>query len=124
METTDFPGIFARIKKQLLPYSRKMDLRVDKEGNFQLYIVNDIEFAGRLFKEFYFGGIGIKKTMVAFYFFPIYTHPQNFTIPAAIQKNLKGKSCFNFKKIDDAQEKAIGQLLNDGFSFYKKEFGF
>ena len=34
METTDFPGIFARIKKQLLPYGRKMDTRVDKPGVF------------------------------------------------------------------------------------------
>jgi len=120
METTDFPGIFARIRKQLLPYSKKMDLRVDKEGNFHLYIVNDIELAGRMFKEVYFGGIAIKKTMVSFYFFPIYTHPQHFSIPAAIQKNLKGKSCFNFKKLDDVQEKAIAELLKEGAAFYKK----
>jgi len=124
METTDFPGIFARIKKQLLPYGRKMDTRVDKPGVFHLYIVKEVELAGRMFKEVYFGGVVIQKTMVAFYFFPIYSHPNNFTIPTAIQKNLKGKSCFNFKKMDDAQEKAIGQLLNNGFSFYKKEFGF
>lgn len=124
METTDFPTIFTRIRKQLLPYGKKMDTRVDKAAAYQLYILKDIELAGRKFKECYFGGIVIQKTMVAFYFFPIYTHPEAFIIPAEIKKNLKGKSCFNFKKLDDGQEKAIGQLLSDGFAFYKKQFGF
>jgi hypothetical protein len=124
METTDFAKIFTRIKKLLLPYGKKMDTRVNKEGNYQLYIIKEIELAGRKFKECYFGGIVVQKTMVAFYFFPIYTHPEAFVIPAEIKKNLKGKSCFNFKKLDESQEKAIGQLLNDGFTFYQKEFSF
>ncbi len=122
METTDFKEIFARIKKQLVPYGKKMEVRVDKDSVYHLYIIKDIELAGRKFKECYFGGVLIQKTMVAFYFFPIYTHPKEFVIPAAIKKNLKGKSCFNFKKLDDEQEKAIGQLLKEGYAFYKKGF--
>lgn len=121
METTVFPEIFERIKKQMLPYGKRMDVRADKPGNYQLYILNEFELAGRKFKECYFGGAVIKKTMVAFYFFPIYTHPKSFTLPDAIKKNLKGKSCFNFKKIDEVQEKAIAQLLKEGADFYKKE---
>lgn len=124
METTDFLQIFMRIKKLLLPYGKEMDTRVDKESNYQLYIVKEIELAGRKFKECYFSGLVIQKTMVAFYFFPIYTHPKAFTIPVEIKKNLKGKSCFNFKKLDEAQEKAIAQLLKEGFNFYKKQFDF
>jgi len=38
------------------------------------------------------------------------------------KKNLKGKSCFNFKKLDDEQEKALGLLLKDGFDLYNKKF--
>jgi hypothetical protein len=121
METTDFHEIFTRIKKLLVPYGKKMDTRVDKDGQYQLYILNEFEFAGRKFKECYFCGIVIQKTMVAFYFFPIYTHPAKFVLPAPIKKNLKGKSCFNFKKMDDEQEKAIAQLLREGEALYKKE---
>ncbi|MEO5594759.1 MAG: hypothetical protein ABIR15_03775 [Chitinophagaceae bacterium] len=121
METTDFHEIFTRIKKQLAPYGKKMDVRVDKDSVYHLYIIKDIELAGRKYKECYFGGVLIQKTMVAFYFFPIYSHPTNFVISAPIKKNLKGKSCFNFKKLDDDQEKAIGQLLKEGADLYKKE---
>jgi len=119
METTDFPEIFARIKKQLAPYGKKMDVRVNKEDSYQLYIIKDIELAGRSFKECYFGGAVIQKTMVAFYFFPIYSHPGQLEIPDPIKKNLKGKSCFNFKKLDNEQEKAIGVLLQEGAALYK-----
>ena len=122
METTDFKEIFTRIKKQMLPYSKKMEVRVDKESVYHIYIIKEVELAGRKYKEIYFGGVLIQKTMVAFYFFPIYSHPTEFVIPAPIKKNLKGKSCFNFKKLDDAQEKAIGQLLKEGLALYKKEF--
>ena len=62
METTDFHEIFTRIKKQLIPYSKKMDARVDKDGNYQLCIVNDFEFAGRNFRECYFSGTVIQNS--------------------------------------------------------------
>ena len=120
METSDFNEIFTRIKKLLLPYSGKMDTRADTEKNYQLYIVKEFEFGGRKFPECYFSGTTIQKTMVAFYFFPYYTHPRRFTIPDAIKKNLKGKNCFNFKKLNEEQEKAIAQLLKEGEALYKK----
>jgi hypothetical protein len=122
METNDFHEIFECIKKLLIPYGKKMDVRVDKKGNYQLYIVKDLELAGRKFKECYFSGTVIQKTMVSFYFFPYYTHPNKFIIPDPIRKNLKGKNCFNFKKLDDAQQKAIAQLLQEGYELYKKQF--
>src|SRR4051812_40196505 len=120
METTDFTEIFGSIKKLLLPYGKKMDIRTNTEKAYQLYIVKDFEFAGRQFLECYFSGTVIQKTMVAFYFFPYYTHPKLFTIPDAIKKNLKGKICFNFKKLNGEQEKAIAQLLKEGAALYKK----
>ena len=123
METNGFEDIFKRLKKILLPYSKKMEVRTDTATDFHLYIVKDIELAGRKYKECYFSGLKINTKMVSFYFFPYYTHPSKFTIPPAIQKNLKGKNCFNFKKLDNAQEAAVGQLLKEGFALYSKAFG-
>jgi hypothetical protein len=120
METTDFPEIFSRIKKQLLPYGKKMDIRNDTATDYHLYIVKDIELAGRKFKECYFSGVKINTTMVSFYFFPYYTHPASFSIPLPIAKNLKGKNCFNFKKLNGEQEKAIAKLLKEGAQLYKR----
>jgi len=122
METTDFHEIFTRVKKQLAPYGKKMEIRLDTTSSYQLYIIKNVELFGRQFKECYFSGAVVQKTMVSLHFFPIYTHPKECIIPPAIKKNLKGKSCFNFKKLDDEQEKALGLLLKDGFDLYNKKF--
>ena len=99
-----------------------MEVRGNDTTDFHLYIIKDIELAGRKFKECFFSGVKINKTMVSFYFFPYYTHPKAFTIPTVLQKNLKGKNCFNFKKLDDAQQAAIAQLLQEGYGCYTKAF--
>ncbi len=122
MEKTDFAEIFARIKKLLLPYRKKMELRANTSGNFQLYIIKDFEMAGRKFKECYFSGVTIHKTIVSFYFFPLYTHPNNFVIPPSIKKQLKGKNCFNFTRLDKEQETSIAALLKQGMELYSKKF--
>ena len=123
MEPTSFENIFKQVKKILLPYSKKMEVRANTATDFHLYIVKDIELAGRKYKECYFSGVKINTTMVSFYFFPFYTHPAKFVIPPTLQKNLKGKNCFSFKKLADEQVTAIAQLLNEGFALYSKAFG-
>jgi hypothetical protein len=122
METTEFAEIFARIKTLLLPYSRKMEMRANTFGNFHLYIIKNFELAGRKFKECYFSGVTIHKTMVSFYFFPLYTHPGELVIPPPIKKQLKGKNCFNFTRLNEEQESAITVLLKQGLDLYSKKF--
>ncbi|MEO5683366.1 MAG: hypothetical protein ABIQ88_12035 [Chitinophagaceae bacterium] len=121
MEKTDHAGVFARLKKLLLPYGKKMEVRTDTASNYHLYITKEIELAGRKIPECYFCGLKVNSTMVSFYFFPYYSHPQVLSIPPAIAKNLKGKTCFNFKQLNSEQEKAIAVLLKEGEALYKKE---
>jgi hypothetical protein len=123
METVLFPEIFYQIRKLLIPYGTKMQVRVNNPDNYQLVIVKDIELAGRKYPECYFSGVQIHKTMVSFYFFPYYTHADHFVIPEPLLKNLKGKNCFNFKKLNTVQEAAIAELLKKGFALYGKAFG-
>jgi len=118
MESSNSSVIFKRIRELLLPYSKQMEVRADNPGNYQLYIKGNFSLAGRPFKELYFAGVTIRKTMVSLYFFPIYTHPVNFTLPVTISKNLKGKSCFNFKQLNEEQEKALAALLVSGATLY------
>ncbi|HTL09083.1 MAG TPA: hypothetical protein VL307_12520 [Chitinophagaceae bacterium] len=120
MQRNDSDVIFERIKKLLLPYAGQMKVRTDQPDSYQLYIKGDFALAGKPFKELYFAGVTIRKTMVALYFFPIYTHPTQFTLPAVISKNLKGKSCFNFKQITEEQENALAALLAAGAAMYAK----
>ncbi|MEO6315460.1 MAG: hypothetical protein ABIU63_01015 [Chitinophagaceae bacterium] len=121
MENNDHAILFARLKKLLLPYSKKMEVRTDTASNYHLYIVKEIVLAGKKVAECYFCGLKINHSMVSFYFFPYYSHPQVLSVPPSIQKNLKGKTCFNFKQLNSGQEEAIAALLKDGEMLYKKE---
>jgi hypothetical protein len=69
----------------------------------------------------YFATAAIKSGYVGFYFFPIYTHPKEFTgIPDELKKCLKGKSCFHIKKLDKLLEGQIKDMVKQGFELYKK----
>ena len=42
-------------------------------------------------------------------------------MPPELKKTLKGKTCFNIKKLDATLLKQVEELLKKGFDMYKKE---
>lgn len=70
----------------------------------------------------YFSSALIRKDNVSFYFFPIYGAPKEFEKLAPIaMKCLDGKTCFHFKKEEQAVEQEIRALFNQGIAVYKKQ---
>lgn len=70
----------------------------------------------------YFSSVVPKAKDVRLYFFPIYTHVEQFKdLPPTLQKCLKGKSCFHIKKMDLALEEAIKEMIAKGIAIYQKE---
>lgn len=69
----------------------------------------------------YFSSVVARKDMVSFYFFPLYYQEKSFekTIPTLI-KNLKGKTCFNFKKIEQVNTRELNAMLKKGMQAWKK----
>lgn len=69
----------------------------------------------------YFSSVVARKDMVSFYFFPLYYQEKTFekTIPTLI-KCLKGKTCFNFKKPEQLNEKELAAMLKKGMLAWKK----
>lgn len=120
METSNLTEIFSHLKKLLASYAKQMDVRADTATDYHLYILNDIELAGRKLPECYFGGLKMNKKMVSLHFFPAYTHPAELKIPASVKSLLKGKSCFNISRLDDTVVKGVTELLAAGASLYRK----
>ena len=62
-----------------------------------------------------------RKDMVSFYLFPLYGQEEIFSAMAPIaMKCLKGKTCFNFKKIEQVNKKEIEAMLKKGVAIWKK----
>jgi len=117
----DFPVVFQQLKNVIAVYAPPLIVKKETGKEYHLYSTKHIELAGRKYDEIYFAGVIIHKQFVSFYFFPLYTHPHFFAdIPTEFKKYLKGKSCFNIKKLDLEILNQVKQLLQKGFDLYKK----
>jgi len=118
----DKPAIFSKVKALVEKYSENMDVRSDTDKNYGLYGKKTVTAYNKEVEGMYFASAVVNKNFIGFYFFPIYTHPQEFNkIPAELRKCLKGKSCFHIKGEDERLMKQIDSILNKGFKLYKKE---
>ena len=69
----------------------------------------------------YFASVVPKPKDVRLYFFPIYTHKEEFVeISENIRKCLKGKSCFHIKNMNLELEVEIISMIEKGIEVYKK----
>lgn len=69
----------------------------------------------------YFCSVIGRKDMVSFYFFPIYFQNEEFiSLIPSMKKQLKGKTCFNFKKTEQVDVKELNALLKKGATTWKK----
>ncbi|MBN8580793.1 MAG: hypothetical protein J0L96_08985 [Anaerolineae bacterium] len=117
-DQTEFPLVFESLKSILKPYAKAMTIKQDTENAFYL----DAPYSEKWKKDLYFGSVHIKKNYVSFYFMPVYMHPDLLkNISPELKKQMQGKSCFNFKKIEKPLFEELHQLTKQGFERFMKE---
>jgi hypothetical protein len=69
----------------------------------------------------YFASAVSHKNMVSFHFMPIYYHEKDYVgVAPTLLKSLKGKACFNFKKVEEIDENELDAMLEKGAQAWKK----
>jgi hypothetical protein len=116
-------NIFNKIKKALAKCSPPMVL--DKESDSAFSIIGNkpvpYGYKKEIIPGMHFSSVVTRKDMVSFYFFPCYGHSDDFSkIAPTLIKSLKGKTCFNFKKEEQVDEKELAALLKKGVEVWKK----
>jgi hypothetical protein len=102
-----FKEIFTRLKNILLLYAPGLLVKADTPVNYSL----DTPYTERYRKELFFGAVQVKKNYVSFYLMPVYIFPDLLEgISAPLKQRMQGKSCFNFKKEDEALFTELSQL--------------
>ena len=67
----------------------------------------------------WFGGVRVGKAYVSYHLMPVYTHPKLAAkISPALKKRMQGKSCFNFKAVDEALFDELEALTREGAGLY------
>ena len=116
--------IFNDIKSVLQKQSPPMSVSKDKEHVFELMGNKAVPYGSKkvIVPGMYFSSVVARKDMVSFYFFPIYYHTEEFkTLIPTMIKCLKGKTCFNFKKPEQVNQKELEALLKKGVQAWKTQ---
>ena len=116
-------GLLEKSSAGLRPTPTVIDSKA--KGNkrqYHLYGKKDVSIVGRKPQPTYFAGVIEQKHFVGFYFMPIYSHLGEFDLAdGTLKPFLKGKSCFNLKKLDALMKKELAQLIKQGKKLYKSE---
>lgn len=119
---TEISEIRETLKLLLEEFLGPLQVRVDKPSNFEVNGTIEAPQGKKMVQGIYFSSIVPKDKDVRFYFYPAYTHPQEFeNLSDQLKRFKKGKSCFHVKYLDEELELEIKQIISKGIDLYRKD---
>jgi hypothetical protein len=107
----NFVSVFAKLKAIFQPYAKKMDVAADN----QTYYLLNTRYIMKNKQPLCFGGVRLGKAYVSFYLMSVYASPDLLkSMSPELKKRMQGKSCFNFKEVDEKLFKELKQLTKAG----------
>ena len=114
--------IFSTLKEMLMQQVPPLKVRTDASENFEVAGTKEVMQGKQKVDGIFFASLVPKPKDVRFYFFPIYTNPNEFSdVSDDVKKYLKGKSCFHIKKLTPETENELRQMVELGMQVYKRE---
>jgi hypothetical protein len=112
MPESEFPAIYSRLRSILEPYAPKMYVSADDATWYGL----DFAPEGERGPVTFFGAVRLGKAYVSYYLMPVYVDPGLLEdVSPELKKRIQGKSCFNFKRMDEALFAELTALTARGY---------
>ena len=117
---TDFAAVHARLKAILQTHEGAgLKASPDAPGNFVLIGPPTERSQG---KDVWFGAVQTRKNYVSYHLMAVYAFPELLEgMSPELKKRMQGKSCFNFKAVDDKLFKELARLTDRSYKRFKKE---
>jgi hypothetical protein len=114
----DFQAVFDRLRNIMRSLEPELVLKHDKPGDYSL----DTHFKRKDGYVIWFGGVQIKKNYVSYHLMPVYDDPELLKgVSDDLKKKMQGKSCFNFKALDETLFAELEELTRKGFERIEKD---
>jgi len=114
----DFNEVFAKLKAIFEPYAKKMVVVQDTPKCYYL----DTHHIMKNKKPLCFGAVRLGKNYVSFYLMSVYARPELLKdMSPELKKRMQGKSCFNFKEVDENLFKELATLTKAGAAKFNDE---
>jgi hypothetical protein len=105
---SDLDVVFQQLRRIMLECAPDFPAAKAEEGELSLNVPVS---QGNSSKAEWFGAVAIKKNYVAYHLFPLYQHPSlGEAISKSLQTRRQGKSCFNFKVVDEVLFEELARL--------------
>ena len=115
-DITSFDEVFRKLKAIFKPYAKKMDIAADN----QTYYLLNTRHIMKNKQPLCFGGARLGKNYVSFYLMSIYACPELLKgMSPELKKRRQGKSCFNFKEVDEKLFQELDKLTKAGAARFK-----
>jgi hypothetical protein len=110
--TSDFDAVFQRLRSILEPYGRRLHVIDDTDAGYSI----DMAPEGQRNPTTWFAGVRRGKAYVSYYLMPVYVEPSLLDdVSPELRKRMQGKSCFNFRSVDEALMTELADLTRRGF---------
>ena len=114
----EFNQVFAKLKAIFKPYAKKMVVVQDTPKSYYL----DTHHIMKNKKPLCFGAVRLGKNYVSFYLMSVYASPDLLkAMSPELKKRMQGKSCFNFKEVDEKLFKELDKLTKAGAAKFSNE---
>ena len=108
--------IFAALRGVMASVEKELRVQEDSPKNYSL-VTKSLSHRGG---PMWFGAV-VSKSYVSLHFMPIYFNaPMLERLSPELRKRMQGKSCFNFKKMDEGLFAELRGLMKDGVEAYRK----
>jgi len=117
-DKNNFDKVFANLKAIFQPFVKKMDVAQDS----RTYYCLNTRHIMKNKQPLYFGGVRLGKAYVSFYLMSVYACPDLLkSMSPELKKRMQGKSCFNFKEVDEKLFKELAKLAKAGAAKFSDE---
>ncbi len=111
-------AVFTELKKVMEPYADRLDRKNDDEK--ELYV--DTKHVQKNMTPVFFGAVQVKKSYVSFHLMPVYCCPELLeNMSENLKKRMQGKSCFNFKQVDELLFTELALLTKASYASYEAQ---
>ncbi len=114
---TEFEPIFARLRAILQRHAGALTVTVDDSDHFCL----SVPFNPKLKKGFPAAWVKIGKGYVSYHFMPVFMFSKlRDGLTKKLRARMQGKSCFNFKAVDETLFEELEAMTERGFEMARK----
>jgi len=112
-----FDAIFARLREILRKHAGALTVTADAPDHFCLAV----DYNPKLKKGFPAAWVKIGKRYVSYHFMPVYMLPKlRDGLSKKLRARMQGKSCFNFKTVDEALFGELAEMTERGFAMSRQ----